>query len=103
MVDTETDWWNNGATDYITANIADDRNSDGNGCGLLFLYYLHDGLKYGWDAITRAGGSSLGETYGTLTGDDPGSAFTAFQQALQPFVNANQQLNLPANGNPWAS
>lgn len=100
---TEIGWWDNGAVDYISANIADDRNSDANGCGLLFLYYLHDGLGHGWDAISRAGGTALGDTYGKLTHNDPSTAFDAFKKALQPFVNASGKLTLPANGNPWAS
>lgn len=101
MTPTEIGWWSNGATDYISANIANDRNADANGGGLLFLYYLHDGLGKGWDEIARAGGASLGDTYATLTGDDAHNAFASFLIAL-PFVTNAGELVLPDNGNPWA-
>jgi len=103
LVPTEVGWWNDGAANYVSDNGADDRNADANGCGTLFLYYLHDGLGHGWDAITRAGGASLAATYAALSGDGAGNAFNAYMQALQPFVDANGNLNLPASGNPWAS
>ena len=42
------------ATDAAT-NSATDQNNDSNGCGPLFLYYLHSQLHYDWRAITTAG------------------------------------------------
>jgi hypothetical protein len=101
MATTENGWWSNGAQDYITANIVDDRDPDGNGCGLLFLYYLNASLGYGWDAITRTGGQALGDTYAALTGDAAANAYSSFLQALQAFTDAAGNLVLPANGNPW--
>jgi hypothetical protein len=102
MTATETGWWNDGANDYISSNTANDQDEDGNGCGLLFLYYLNSSLGFGWDAIARAGGATLAQTYGQLSGDDPANAYSAFTNALQPFVDGAGNLQLPANGNPWA-
>jgi hypothetical protein len=101
MANTENDLWSNGAQDCISANIVDDRDPNGNGCGLLFLYYLHDSLGQGWEAIAQASGQALGETYAALTGDLAANAYASFIQALQGFIDGAGNLTLPANGNPW--
>ncbi len=102
MRETILAWWNNGAEDYISTNDENDRNEDANGVGLLFLYYLHFGLKHEWPQIARTGGETLAATYATLTGKPESTAFESLWQSLQPFVDDQQQLNLPPNGIPWA-
>lgn len=102
MRETIVGWWNHGAIDYISTNNEDDRNEDANGCGLFFLYYLHFGLQQDWPQIVRAGGDTLAATYATLTNQPANTAFGSFMQALQQFVDSQQQLNLPSSGNPWA-
>jgi len=101
LAPTEVNWFNNGAIDFISTNNENDRNNDANGAGTLFLYFLHDGLGNNWDAIVQAGGATLAETYSRLTTNDPSTAFPAFLEALDQFIE-NQELFLPINGNPWA-
>src|SRR5206468_5178213 len=59
-------WWKNGAIDYISNNNATDFDQDANGCGALFLNYLHDGPEFkeppSWSDIAKAGGNTLAET-----------------------------------------
>jgi hypothetical protein len=97
---TEQDWWAAGHRDYVNANGADDRDQEANGCGDLFLYYLHTQLTFGWGDIVAAGGSTLGATYQTLTGYDPQQGFADFIAALQT-IDQQGQLALPASGNPF--
>jgi hypothetical protein len=84
----------------VTDNTADDQNQDSNGCGPLFLSYLHSQLGYSWAQIVAAGGSSLGATYQTLTGNDPASGFNEFVATLAT-LDTGGGLNLPASGNPF--
>jgi hypothetical protein len=102
MRETILDWWNNGANDYISTNDETDRNEDANGAGLLFLYYLHFGLKQDCSQIIQAGGNTLAATYATRIGKPASTAFDSFMQSLQPFVDGQEQLNLPPNGISWA-
>lgn len=97
---TAQQWWANGHADYVTNNDADDRNQDSNGCGTLFLYYLHNQLGFSWQKITTTGGASLGETYQRLTGKSGAQGFSDFVSLLAT-LDKGGQLNLPANGNPF--
>lgn len=101
MRETITYWWQNGANDYISTNDEDDRNEEANGCGLLFLYYLHFDLQYDWSQIIHAGGDTLAATYAALTNKPASTAFDSLMQSLRQFVDNQQQLNLPPSGNPW--
>jgi hypothetical protein len=94
-------WWSHGAADYLSSNNAGTRDPDATGCGLLFLFYLHDGLGHSWSSIVRIGGETLAATYAALTGMDIGHAYPAFMQALTPFVDHDGGLVLPEHGNPW--
>lgn len=94
-------WWSHGAGDYLSTNVADARDLDATGCGLLFLSYLHDDLGHAWPAIVQMGGPTLAATYAALTGADAGQAYPAFMQALAPCVDHAGELILPAHGNPW--
>lgn len=97
---TAQQWWANGHADYVTSNTADDRNQDSNGCGTLFLYYLHSQLGFSWQKITTTGGAALGETYQRLTGNSGAQGFSDFVNLLSTRSQGGQ-LNLPANGNPF--
>jgi len=94
-------WWSHGTVDYLSTHCADARDPDATGCGLLFLSYLHDSLGWHWPAIVRAGGTSLAVTYATLTGENASHAYSAFMEALRPFVDMAGVLVLPEYGNPW--
>ena len=97
---TAQQWWANGHVDYVTNNDADDRNQDSNGCGTLFLYYLHSQLGFSWQKIVTTGGATLGETYQRLTGKSGAQGFNDFVSLLTT-LDQGGQLNLPANGNPF--
>lgn len=97
---TEQQWWAQGHPDYVTDNSADDRDQSGNGCGDLFLYYLHSQLTFGWDAIIAAGGSSLGATYQALTTYSGQQGFADFVAVLSS-IDRGGALDLPASGNPF--
>lgn len=61
-------WWNNGRPDFVSVNVQTDQNQLSNRCGAVFLFFLHSYLEFDWAAITDAGGSTLADTYTTLTG-----------------------------------
>jgi hypothetical protein len=99
-VPTEQSWWSNGHQDYVNVNSATDQNEDANGCGALFLYYLHTQLGFSWTQIATTGGSSLGDTYEKLTGKDPQASFQDFLGRLATIAQGGQ-LNVPRSGNPF--
>jgi hypothetical protein len=97
---TAQGWWANGHQDYVNSNAADDANSDANGCGTLFLYYLHTQLGFSWQQIATTGGATLGACYQALTGLDPIQGFADFVGRLAT-LDQGGQLALPASGNPF--
>jgi hypothetical protein len=100
FVQTEQGWWADGQQDYVTDNSADDSDQDGNGCGTLFLYYLHSQLDNDWTTIATTGGSSLGDTYTRLAGNDAASGFNDFVSRLAT-LDSGGTLNVPTSGNPF--
>jgi hypothetical protein len=100
QVQTGQAWWSNGAQDFVTTNNATDQDENSNGCGPLFLYYLHSQLGFDWRTITTTGGSTLGETYQKLSGKSPAQGFKDFLDRLST-LNAGGTLQLPSNGNPF--
>jgi hypothetical protein len=99
-VPTEQRWWRNGHHDYVNDNTATDQNEDANGCGALFLYYLHTQLGFSWTQIATTGGGSLGDTYQKLTGKDPQAGFQDFLGRLAARAQGGQ-LNIPSSSNPF--
>ncbi len=97
---TEQDWWAAGHPDHVNDNSAGDTDSVANGCGDLFLYYLHSQLNFDWASICAAGGNSLGACYQKLTGYDPQQGFSDFVNALST-LDQGGTLQLPASGNPF--
>jgi hypothetical protein len=99
-VPTEQSWWRNGHRDHVNDNGATDQNEDANGCGTLFLYYLHTQLGFSWTQIATTGGSSLGDTYQKLTGKGPQTGYQDFMGRLATIAPGGQ-LNVPSSGNPF--
>ncbi|MBF6589679.1 MAG: hypothetical protein IVW57_03995 [Ktedonobacterales bacterium] len=97
---TANTWWNNGHKDYVNNNDANDQDEQSNGCGPLFLYYLHNQLNFSWEQITKAGGATLGACYQKLTGQDPNQGFQDFLGRLAT-IDTGSGLNLPTSGNPF--
>lgn len=100
LLQTEQAWWANGHGDYISNNDATDRDENSNGCGTLFLNYMHSQLGFSWRQIATTGGSSLGACYQKLSGQDPASGFADFVSHLST-LDRGGQLELPASGNPF--
>ncbi len=100
QVQTGQAWWANGRKDYVTNNDASDQDENSNGCGPLFLYYLHTQLGFDWRTITTTGGATLGETYQKLTGNSPAQGFQDFLDRLAT-LDSGGGLQLPKNGNPF--
>jgi hypothetical protein len=94
-------WWSNGAGDFVNDNSATDQDEAGNGCGTIFLWYLHTQLSFSWEQIVAAAGPSLGATYQQLTGQDPKAGFQDFLGRVATLDDGSGNLNLPANGNPF--
>lgn len=97
---TETSWWQDGHQDYVNDNSAGDTDQDANGCGDLFLYYLHSQLNFAWSDVIAAGGQTLGETYMQLAGYDGGQGFSDFVADLTQIAPGGT-LQVPASGNPF--
>ena len=97
---TEQDWWAAGHPDHVNDNSSGDTDQVANGCGDLFLYYLHAQLTFSWNAICAAGGNSLGACYQALTTYDPQQGFSDFISALSTIAQ-NGTLALPPSGNPF--
>lgn len=97
---TEQDWWSAGHQDYVNDNSAGDTDQNANGCGDLFLYYLHSQLTFDWSAICTAGGQTLGACYQALTTYDPQQGFSDFITTLSK-IDQGGTLALPPSGNPF--
>jgi phosphatidylserine/phosphatidylglycerophosphate/cardiolipin synthase-like enzyme len=93
-------WWANGRADYVNDNSATDQDENGNGCGTLFLYYLHSQLGFTWRQIAAAGGRTLGDCYRKLTGRDPKEGFNDFVAKVAT-LDRGGQLALPQGGDPF--
>jgi hypothetical protein len=100
QVQTAQSWWANGRQDFVTNNSATDQDENSNGCGPLFLYYLHSQLGFDWTRITTTGGATLGDTYQRLTGNAPAQGFQDFLDRLAT-LDTGSGLQLPASGNPF--
>ncbi|HEV2461616.1 MAG TPA: phospholipase D-like domain-containing protein [Ktedonobacterales bacterium] len=100
ITETAQGWWANGHADYVNDNSADDTNQDANGCGTLFLYYLHSQLGFSWRQVATTGGATLGDCYAKLAGKSGADGFNDFVGRLAA-LDQGGQLGLPANGNPF--
>jgi len=113
-------WWKDGHPDFVNVNSEDDRSTDGNGAGMMFLEFLTDYLGVAMDQVLGSmpatNGAPLGETYVRLLNDHPelgldqvaGRDGTKAFQKMVSLIEQNTQtpdgsLNLPADGNPFSS
>jgi hypothetical protein len=110
-------WWRDGHPDFANVNTENDRSTDGNASGVMFLLFLTDYLGISVDRIIQrmpqTDGAPLGETYASLLKDYPDlvrvagkDGRAAFQKMISLLQNAQSPdgiLNLPANGNPFPS
>jgi hypothetical protein len=95
-------WLDNGRPDFITRN---GRNTDlaANGCGNLFLRWLHYQLGFDWPAIIQAGcqASCLGDVYQQLTGASAGEGEQRFRRLLAAYFPAGKLLLLLTHRSPF--
>ncbi|HSS49596.1 MAG TPA: hypothetical protein VLX28_11690 [Thermoanaerobaculia bacterium] len=61
-------WLSHGRPDWVDQTEPTDGDFVSIGCAALFLNYLRYHLGYTWRQIVQAGGSTLAQTYKTLTG-----------------------------------
>ena len=69
--------------DWVNNSESTDTNYTSIGCSVLFLNYLHDQLRFSWNEIVAAGGTTLAQAYTALTGATDG--FVQFTNLLQQF------------------
>ncbi len=110
-------WWRDGHPDFANVNTENDRSTDGNASGVMFLLFITDYLGISVDRIIQhmpqTDGAPLGETYASLlkdypdlvrvAGKDGRAAFQKMVSLLQNAQTPDGLLNLPANGNPFPS
>ena len=79
-------WLDHDRVDVVNRNYPTDTNPVANGCGVLFLNWLHYQLGYGWDQIVQAAAPTLAITYQLLTGlrEDPFPRFLSLLDAQLP-------------------
>lgn len=109
-------WWRDGHPDFVNDNSQNDQSTDGNGAGVMFLFFLNDYLGVPMvqilAAMPQTRGAPLGQTYVNLlrthpelakvVGTDGPSAFRAMVSFLQQNArNPDGSLKLPADGNPF--
>jgi hypothetical protein len=79
---TAAAWLDYTRPDWVSYTNATDQEPISNGCAVLFLYWLHVKLGFGWDQICSAAAATLAGTYQILTGKDPAGAFPEFKNLL---------------------
>jgi hypothetical protein len=80
--DAQPDGVNEDRYDFVTVSNGTDTDVVSFGCGILFLYYLHDQLRYSWKQIASSNGDHLAQTFAELTGRPEQSAFPEFADVL---------------------
>jgi hypothetical protein len=80
-------WFNNGAPDFVSRTDPTDRNPVSTGCGMAFISWL---LSQNFALATIAqglvalgGNGTFAQLYGTLTGNDPKTAWLTFMGAVR--------------------
>ena len=81
--------------DFVTVSEDTDTGVLSYGCGLLFLYFLHDQLRYSWKQIASSNGEHLAQTYAELTGRPEESAFPEFADLLDAHLPPGTTLAPP--------
>jgi hypothetical protein len=65
---TASSWLNSSRPNWIDQNENTDQDDVSNGCGVLFLNWLHDIKGFSFTQICQAAGATLAATYQTLSG-----------------------------------
>ncbi|WP_432887959.1 hypothetical protein ACQPYH_06375 [Kribbella sp. CA-245084] len=81
--------------DFVTLSLGTDKDVRSFGCGILFLYYLHDQLRYSWKQIASSNGDHLAQTFAELTGRPQQSAFPEFADILDAHLPPGTTLVPP--------
>ena len=97
---TASSWLNSARDDYVTQSESTDQNYVSTGCATLFINYLVHQLSFTIGKVVQAGGSSLAQTYATLTGKPATSAFSPFASLLATKFPAAQTAAL-TDDNPF--
>jgi len=90
-------WLDNGRPDWVSNTEATDGNYVSIGCATLFINYMAYQLGYDIGSIVQAGGTTLAQTYQTLTGSaDAFGPFAALlQQRFKPAVPSGLTTDNP--------
>jgi hypothetical protein len=70
-------------SDYVHNPSEQDGLPGANGCGILYLYYLHTQLRHSWSDIVDALGLNLADTYENLGLGASADAFSRFESLLR--------------------
>ena len=92
-------WLDSSRPDWINRTKASDTDTVAVGCGVLFLNYLRNQLKFSWELIVQSGGSTLAECYKKLTKTSK-NPFPAFASLLLSKFPANRPSGLKSD-NPF--
>jgi hypothetical protein len=91
-------WLDSDRPDWVSKNENSDTQGISLGCSVLFINYLRFQLGFSLQAIIRAGGATLAETYQKLTGRT--DAFGPFAALLARYFPSGRASNL-ATDNPF--
>src|SRR5215469_14266555 len=91
-------WLNSARPDWVTQTEGTDRDHVSIGCATLFINYLRHQLHFTLPQIVQAAGSTLQQTFETLTGSSV--AFGPFSALLDAFFPPGVPISLP-NDNPF--
>lgn len=83
--------------DWVTSTEGTDTDSVSYGCAIVFIYYLRYQLGYSYADLVKAGGSTLAQTYATLTGKPAGEAFGDLGALLNDHLPAGAAFQVPGD------
>ena len=88
---TAPTWFSSNAPDFVSQTDPTDQNAVSTGCGMAFISWLlsqNIGLNTIAQGLVWLGANgTLGQVYGNLTNNDPGSAYLTFMGAVQGLTN----------------
>jgi hypothetical protein len=91
-------WLNGGSSppraDFVSTTVDTDQDIFSYGCAILFINYLVYQLGFPLEAVIRAGGNTLAETYARLTGQLATAAYPAFNELLQEHIRNSTTNNM---------
>jgi hypothetical protein len=92
-------WLNGGQgnlprADFVSKTADTDQDQYSYGCAILFINYLVYQLGRPLEAVIRAGGSTLAETYARVTGQPAAAAYPAIDGLLQAHIRNSTTNNM---------